>query len=319
MHANNGNSQKTPFDDEATHYSDFEPDEELAHPLVAYGNRLFKRFGVKVVPHSLSEEEENDDCEFDIRISYVPDDVLAANSEPDLVEVRLATLGKNAWQHTRHKRLLISLVLLVLCILLVVISLFGHTPFTFLAQPQATQTTSFTRNDTLPPPINQGEMNVVSQESGNVLTVNAGAMPQYCPTGTLLGRGRQIGNFPVWLAGIDAETVHLPTLTRKTMNGWKGWVIHLQIVGRYKYLSTISLNVLNTYGSIPALLHNPYTGTDSQRLFIDAKHPMGFQGADNAPNLGTWDIPLYLPGAGCYALSASWGEGHWLINFAAGQ
>ena len=322
MHANDGNSHANPFDDEAIRYSDLELDEEPSHPLMLYGNRFFKRLGIKVVPHSLPEEEENDGCEFDIRMSYVPDDVLTANAEPDLVEVRLVTLGKNAWQRTRHKRLLSSLMLLVLCILLIGIALFGHTPLTLFplssAQPQATH---FTRADTLPPPINRVEMNIVSAGADNAVIINASAMPKYCPAATQLGKGRQIGNFPVWLSSINAGAtmIHLPTLTLKTMKGWKGWVLHLRLLGRYKYLTSISLNVLNMYGSMPPLLHNPYTATDSPRLFIDPKHPMGFQGTSNASNIGTWDIPLYLPSAGCYALSASWGQGHWSINFAAGQ
>jgi len=289
-----------------------------------YGNRLFERFGVKVVPHSVPEEEENDECEFDIRMTYVPEDVLAANTEPDLVEVRLLTFGKNAWQHTHHKRLLTSLVLLVLCLLLVGIALFGHTPFILFplsSAPQATQITGFTRVDTLPPSTHSTEANLVSVGSNDAVIVHARALPQYCPTSTPLGRGRQIGNFPVWLIGIGLETatIHLPTLTLKTMKGWKGWVVHLHLLGRYKYLTLISLNALNIYGSAPPLLHNPYTASDSQRLLIDARHPMGFLGASSTSKIGTWDIPLYLPSAGCYALSASWGQGHWLINFTAGQ
>ncbi len=325
MHADDGNSHTTRFDDEVIHYSDVETDEEPPHPLVTYGNRLFGVFGVKVVGHPLPEEEENDEGEFDVRITYVPDEVLDADTEPDLVEVRLLTLGKNTWQRTRHKRLLTSLVLVALCALLVGITLLGHTPLNFFplssVHPQATPIAGFTRNDTFPPSKNAEANLLMSVGSDNTVIVNAGAMPQYCPTSTLLGQRRQIGNFPVWLSGIDTKTgmVHLPSLTLKTMTGWKGWVVHLQLVARYKYLTEINLNVLNIYGSTPPLLHNPYTASDSQRLFIDAKHPMGFQGTSNAPTIGTWDISLYLPSAGCYAMSASWGQGHWLINFAAGQ
>ncbi len=324
MHANDGDSHGFRFDDEIIQYSDLEPDKEHSRPFMMYGKGLLERFGVKVVPHAMLEEEEDEDdgCEFDIRMTYVPDDVLAAHTEPDLVEVRLLTLGKNAWQRTRHKRLLSSLVLFALCLLLVGISLFGHIPFTLFPRSAAqSQTISFTRVDTLPPPPHSIEVNLVSAGANNVLLVHASAMPQYCPTGTLLGRGRQIGNFPVWLSGLGSQTttIHLPTLTLKTLKGWKGWVVHLHLVGRYRYLTTISLNVLNIYGSVPPLLHSPYTTTDSQRLLIDAKHPMGFEGASKVPTIGTWDIPLYLPTAGCYALSTSWGQGHWLINFEAGR
>ncbi len=321
MYANDKNSHRTPFDDERILYSDLEPDEESSHALTTFGQRIFKRFGIKVVTHAVIEEE-NDEGDFDVRITYVPDDVLASNTEPDLVEVRLLTLGKDAWQRTSHKRLLTSLVLLFLVILLVSISLFGHISsslFPLLStSPQAAPTTHFTYNDTPP---NRTETNHVSAGPDDAVVIAAQAMPQYCPTGTMLGQGKQVGNFPVWLSGIDAETamVHLPTLVLKTTKGWKGWVVHLQIAGRYRYLTTINLTAFNIYGAATPLFHNPYTSLDSPRLFIDPKHPMGFLGANIAPNIGTWDISLYLPNAGCYAISTSWGQANWFINFAAGR
>ena len=325
MYANDGNSHTTPLNDERIVYSNIEPDEVPSHPLKMFGKHLFKRLGITFIPHSIPEEEENDECEFDIRITYVPDDVLAANTEPDLLELRLAKLGKNAWYRTPHKRVLTSLVLLLLFALLTGISLFGHAPLNLFPNssilPQSVQIVHSTRNDSLPPATQRTETNIVSAGPNNAVVVAARAIPAYCPVGTMLGQGRQIGNFPVWLSGINTETatVHLPTLTLKTAHGWKGWVVHLHLSGRYKYLTTISLTALNIYGSTLPLLHNPYTALDSQRLFIDPKHPMGFLGTSGAPSIGTWDISLYLPSAGCYAIGASWGPGHWLINFAAGQ
>jgi hypothetical protein len=32
-----------------------------------------------------------------------------------------------------------------------------------------------------------------------------------------------------------------------------------------------------------------------------------------------WFDVLYLPGAGCYTLQASWPGGGWIVNFAAGR
>ncbi|GAC1433703.1 MAG: hypothetical protein PVS3B3_34930 [Ktedonobacteraceae bacterium] len=145
MYANDGNTHAKPFDDEVIPYDDLELDDEPSHPLALYGHRLFQRLGVKVVRHPvLEEEEENDECEFDIRMTDVPDDVLATtNTEPDLLEVRLAAFGKKTWQHTPHKRLLTWLALLLLLVLLISITLFGHTSFNLFPlssmQPQATQ------------------------------------------------------------------------------------------------------------------------------------------------------------------------------------
>ena len=319
MRANEVDSYTHPFDDERVLYSVPDVDEEPANPLKRVGQRFWKRLGIQFVGHAKPEIEEDDDSEFDVRISFVPDDVLATYTEPELPEVRLAMLGKSAWRRSQHKRLWVSLVLLLLTLLLVGIALFGHTSPFSQTPSQTKRTISFTLND-ISPIVHKDEANYVTAGPTHTI-ITAAPVPQYCPTGTMLGQGRQIGNFPVWLSGIDSATdvVHLSTQTLKSIRGWKGWIVHLQLSGRYKSLDIINLTALNIYGSTPPLLHNPYTVIDSSRIFINAKHPMRLLGASNAPNIGVWDIALYLPTAGCYALSASWGPGHWLINFAAGR
>ena len=317
MRANEVDTYAHPFDDERVLYSVPEPEEEPP-PLL---QRLLLRLGIKLVPHAFPEMEESDDGEFDLRITYVPDDVLAANEEPDLPEVRLAALGRNAWGRTPR---LLQSMLIFLLILFIIFVLFGNAIFTLFfapfAQSQTQQTPSFVEGDTFPS-VTHVETNFVATGPHHTMIVTARPIPQYCPTGTMIGQGRQAENFAVWLSGIDPETalVHLPPQTLKTTKGWKGWVVHLTVSSRYKSLNTISLNALNLYGLTQPLLHNASTTLYSQRIFIDAKHPSSFVGSANVPNIGIWNVNLYLPNAGCYALSASWGAGHWLINFAAGQ
>jgi len=120
MYANESNSHTTTFNDE---------EQDVPQILGTCGKRIFRYFGIKVVTHPVPEEEDKDDeCEFDIRVTDVPEDVLAANTEPDLLEMRFVAFGKNIWQRTLHKRSIGSLLLLLLLVILVSVSVFGHAP-----------------------------------------------------------------------------------------------------------------------------------------------------------------------------------------------
>ena len=53
------------------------------------------------------------------------------------------------------------------------------------------------------------------------------------------------------MTGIDSATtpVHLPTLTLKTLKGWKGWIIPLHVAAKYGYSINIVLTTFNIYSS----------------------------------------------------------------------
>ena len=190
MHANNGSSHRPTFDYEEIIFSNPEPDEEdiSSNALIAFAQRLTKHFGVKVVTQPVLEEED-DECEFDLRVTDVPEDVLrATNTEPDLLEVRLATFGKSVWQRTRHKRLFARLLLLALLVLLVSISAFGHTLLNLFPLSSPTPATSFTRGGTFNIPVHTTEPNVITFKSNNEVTVTARNVPHYCPASVMLGK-----------------------------------------------------------------------------------------------------------------------------------
>ncbi|GAC1357783.1 MAG: hypothetical protein NVS4B12_19940 [Ktedonobacteraceae bacterium] len=326
MYANDRNSHSTIFDEDAITFSDLEPDEEqnASNSLQKIGSRLFKHLGIKVITHPALKEDEGDECDFDIRMTDVPEEVLEANVEPDLLEVRLATMGKRIWQHTPRKRLVASLLLIVLLTLFVSISSLGNTLlslFPVLAgTSQSKQAVYFNRGSTFDAPVDGTEENFFSFGLNNAVKVTARSIPPYCPSGTMLGQRRQVGNFPVWLSDIGtAATIHLHPLVLNTIRDWKGWIVPLHLEGKYKYVGGITLTVVNIYGTSIPLLQDPRNTVTAPRLFIDTQYPMSITGANGMRQIGIWDIALYLPGAGCYGISASWGQGHWLVNFAAGQ
>ncbi len=294
------------------------------HSLQKIGERLLKRLDVNVILHPMREENEDDECEFDIRMTDVPEDVLANHTEPDILEVRLGTFGKRVWQRTPRKRFVASLLLVTLLTILVGISSFEHTLLSLVPSlsttPQSKDTMYIKPSDTLASSIPATEANFLTLGPNHSVVVTARTLPTYCPTGTVLGQGKQVGNFPVWLAGInDTAIIHLPPITLKTVKGWKGWVVPLRLSGKYHYITNFTLTVFNVDGLTSPLFQDPYTNVVNSQLFINLQRPMHIIGTSSERQIGTWDILLYLPSAGCYAIGGAWDRGNWVIHFAAGQ
>ncbi len=302
----------TVFDADAMVISDL--DEDLEHPLQNIGAAIFKRLGIKVVAHPVQEEVDEDECDFDIRMMDVPDEVLANNTEFDLPEVRFATASKRLWERIPRKRLFTVLLLGILLGISSFGQIFSRLPPTTPPRKSTSYSSSIVARDN---PLPVTETNILTFKVDHSILVTARTLPDYCPSGEMLGQGNQIGSFPVWLLGIDSTAkVQLPPISLKTIDGWKGWAIPLQLHGKYTYLQTITLTVVNLNGTSSPLLQ---TNTMlSSRLVLDAQHPMHVTGVSTR-KVGIWDISLFLPGAGCYAMVGAWGHGHWMITFSAGS
>jgi|GEM_PF-3564463 len=310
----------TIFDEDELTISDLDEEQGPVQPLQRLGNHLCKRLRIKVVAGPVPEEADNDECEFDIRMTDVPTEVLTQNAEPDLIEMRVATFSKQLWQRVSRKRLYGSVLLAILLAFLVGVSSFGQIAlhlFPTSAPIQQSSSASLSlgdRGDTPVLPIN--ETNILTPGPNNSTIVMARPLPSYCSSGEMLGQGRQIGSFPVWVLGIDSTAqVHLAPTVVKTVKTWRGWAIPLHLHGKYTTLQNITLTVVNLNNTSYPLLQD--RTTLSSRLFLDAQHPMSIGGVD--AKLGIWDLSLYLPSAGCYAMIAAWGHGHWMITFSAGE
>lgn len=310
-------SQIFNHEDEIT-FSDLAPDGKQETVL----HKFLQSLSIKFVARTAEEEEDNE-CDFDLRMTDVPDEVLDAHDEADIFEARVASIGKQIWTRTPRKRLLASTLLLTLVALLIGVSSLSHTILSlfplFPGMQQANQSLQLHRDVLLGVPVSHNEENYVSSGPNTSAMVTSRAIPNYCPIGTMLGQGKQIGNFPVWIIGIDGTAnVHLPPVILQTIKDWKGWMIPLHIRGRYKYIDSITLTVFNIGSTSSPLLQEKSTPVISSRLFLDTKHITTITGT-SIRAIETWDVSLYIPSAGCYGLSAAWGTGHWMINFAAGK
>jgi hypothetical protein len=98
-----------------------------------------------------------------------------------------------------------------------------------------------------------------------------------------------------------------------------GWPIQVQVLIKQGFTQTVTLTGhdlrtgYNLWFSADA--NNPGSVEEAAPLAtIDPSQPMGGVG-----EFSIWFDVLYLPGAGCYTLQASWPGGGWIVNFAAGR
>lgn len=299
----------------------------IALALFDLGMRAVHRiqqFKVSFTPQQ-QDDDEHDDCEFDIRVTYIPtEDVPTPAPSPDL------NLGMLKAQ--RPRMILFSTLLLVMLALLVnTIEPLRNRVSSLLLPPTSTPQA---QNPLSPYPghLLDNPTNIVVEENKTtILQVTTGGQEKYllvpapvpfeCPAGVMPGRTRQIGNFPVWLSGFGQPNtvLHLPSTFVSDLKNWSGWVVNFQVKVKLRYTNLILLSIDDVYHLSTPLLRDPSDGSHDSRIIINPTTPQHVLGPTGQREIRSWDISLYLPGAGCYMLNASWEEGNWEVIFAAGK
>ena len=159
-----------------------------------------------------------------------------------------------------------------------------------------------------------------------------GSIPQNCSPGQTVpslgapGLGMAVGHNPVWVDAFDGPTA---TLSIPAHGGNQftqyGWQVNIILVFTNGYGAPVTLigNDLTTNFSLwfgapnPPADPNGISQTPNTAFTVDAQ-----QAETNGAGVGGgavfYPISMYLPGADCYHLSASWPGGSWQIIFAAG-
>jgi hypothetical protein len=159
-----------------------------------------------------------------------------------------------------------------------------------------------------------------------------GAIPGTCtpsPTGPPRGGGHTItyaaGAGPVWVDGFDGPTAII-SIARDAAGPYSeyGWPVDtaLALKGPFNEAVTLRGSDLRTGAPLWFSLTNagPETGLVVPLVTVDPQ-----QSIDSIDSTARWwnglwwNGLLYLPGAGCYTLQASWSDGGWRITFAAGR
>ncbi|HCI80534.1 MAG TPA: hypothetical protein DHW02_12685 [Ktedonobacter sp.] len=293
-----------------------------------YVTRRMRHFKVTFTSQAPYDEDEDDDCEFDLRMTDVPlEELPASEHTPYFNQIRQSVM-----QGRRPRALLFSMLLLVMLVILANTITPLHDSLTSLFP--ASTATPIAQNPLSPYPghLLDNPTNIVVEESKTTVSlVTVGGQQEYmyipatvpyeCPTTIIPGQKRQFGNFPIWLSGFGgANTIlHLQPSYVLHSQDWQGWVVNFQVNAKMRYTSLILLTIIDVNHVSSPLLNDPTSGTHTWRIVLNPLKPQHAIGPKGKQYIGTWDMSLYLPGAGCYALNAAWEEGSWEDIFAAGR
>lgn len=163
----------------------------------------------------------------------------------------------------------------------------------------------------------------------NSLPAPLGPAPQSCPSIAHLHDFDHptfppgVGSSPMWIVGFSApgaRLVQLDTTIRQPRQ--EGWAYRLMLVVSSHYLGFVVLSGGGVRGNVPLQFDNGLSIaaqnpiTTFFLLHTDhARMPVWLSDAD----WRAWNVPVYVPAAGCYYLTAAWAGGSWQVNFAAGR
>lgn len=272
-------------------------------------------------------EDEDDECEFDLRLTYIPQEDLPAPGHAPRMRFK-----QNRVKARRTRIIFFSAFMIVM--LAVLANAIGpvHDRIANLVSNYADTQQGQNPLSPYPGHLLDNPTNVVVEESKTTIlkvtiagqekyVYEAAPVPFECPTSVIPGQQRQVGNFPIWLSSFGAPNtvLHLPPGYVSSMKDWQGWVVNFQVNVKLRYTNLILLSINDVNHNSSPLLRDPSNGSHSWRVIINPGQSQYTQGATRQHYIGTWNMSLYLPGAGCYALNAAWDEGNWEVVFAAGR
>jgi hypothetical protein len=165
--------------------------------------------------------------------------------------------------------------------------------------------------------------------AANSLPAPLGPAPQSCPSIAHLHDFDHptfppgVGSSPMWIVGFSAPGARLVQLdTTIQQPRQEGWAYRLMLVVSSHYLGFVVLSGGSVQGNVPLQFDNGLSIaaqnpiTTFFLLHTDhARMPVWLSDAD----WRAWNVPVYVPAAGCYYLMAAWAGGSWQVNFAAGR
>jgi hypothetical protein len=148
-----------------------------------------------------------------------------------------------------------------------------------------------------------------------------GAIPDNCapsPTGPAIGGygGNTIiyaaGSGPVWVNGFDGRTAIISiTLDADGPYTQYGWPVFAWLAVKFPFNEVVTLRGSDLRTSAPLWFTTTEYGPETFTPLLTV-NPL-------QSTVQWWNGTMWLPGAGCYSLQASWQGGGWRITLAAGR
>jgi hypothetical protein len=164
-----------------------------------------------------------------------------------------------------------------------------------------------------------------------------GSAPTDCPSSTatslpIVGIPNQrtyaVGGPDVWVGGFDSARAVM-SISRDATDQYSqwGWPLGIALDLKGSFHAPVTLVAFDAATNSPLwwafavnedyVVPAAYT-VPAPAFTIDPQQDQGLTWRDDG-TAKWWDGTLYLPGAGCYTLHASWQGGGWTATFAAGQ
>jgi hypothetical protein len=165
--------------------------------------------------------------------------------------------------------------------------------------------------------------------AANFLPAPLGPAPQNCPSIAHLHDFDHptfppgVGTSPVWVVGFSAPGARLVQLdTAVHQPRQEGWAYRIMLVVPSNFSGSVVLSGSSLQGNVPLRFNNGLsiaTQDPVTTFFLlhteHAKMPVRLSDA----HWRAWNVPVYVPAAGCYYLKAAWAGGSWQANFTAGR
>lgn len=321
----------------------------ISGALVDLGQRLISRlrlFKVTFTPVDTDHEDEDDQSDFDIRfVNLSPEH---PNSEIHEQESSSEEKPQTPWQWLRVGKIpnISSLSLLFLLIIAPLSSsslyqsvspiqtTYSSVSATFVDSSQSRQkdASDFITVGQLQlsiwPGLSSDSSTVVlpgialghATKPGGSATWSAAPMPSNCTTDQNVD-ALYSGHISLLVAGSSdpATMVHLPSMSSPTLDSWLGWEIPILIGVKFHFVGPITITLSNQYDGPTPSFSGVFDAHQRSSFSFDPN-----QGTPGVTHIATkgrnfWLLHMYIAGAGCYGVHASWHGGFRQLTLSAGR
>jgi hypothetical protein len=155
---------------------------------------------------------------------------------------------------------------------------------------------------------------------GGPATWNAAPMPSNCSADQSVDP-LYTGHISLLVAGSSepAMTVHLPAISSRTLDSWSGWEIPILIGVKFHLVGPITITLSNQYDGPAPSFSGVFDAHQRSSFSFDPNNVTPGVRHISTKGRNFWMLHMYVAGAGCYIVHASWYGGFRQTTLSAGR